>query len=354
MWVTTTDGLVCPEALSVQDATEVDAKTDRKRVLAALKRGEHVLVADLYSTGLAVLADLKKELSASHGADSFEGSRRLRSAYHETSSRLLVRIRDQAMALRKAPTIGWLERLYSDVGEFCLPFPQVQGLNSSWQWYTKGIQVPVLDHRIHPFYGTYFPTRFEHLELFDDWLTSYDGSLESTVDIGTGCGVLSFQLLRHRAGGVWATDTNPNAIMSVREDLERIEQRSRVHPAQGDLFAGFENQADLIVLNPPWLPGEAPGLIDTAIYYPPEFFERFFEAAAERLSDEGRLVVLFSSLGSQAYPDVRHPIEAELAGGGRFHEVSRLRRSVAMASKKTKRQKHTRRNEHVELWELRR
>ena len=351
MWGRTLDGLARPEPQSITQAMEVTAKTDRKRVLAALQREESVVITDQYSTGLAILADLKKELSSAHSEASFGASRRFRSAYHEISRHLLVPIRDGEIALRKAPTIGWLATLYPDIDAFCLSFSQVQGLNSSWQWWSKGIQYPVLEHAIHPFYATYFPTRFDHLELFDEWLIAHSGSFQSTVDVGTGCGVLTFQLLRRGANEVWATDTNPNAIASVREDLKRTQLGDRVQLAEGDLFAGFDGQADLIVLNPPWLPGDPQGPMDAGIYYAPGFFERFFEAAADRLSKAGRLVILFSSLGSDTFPDVSHPVEAELEQE-RFREVECLRRTVAPASKKTKRQKATRQEERVELWVL--
>ncbi|WP_205727987.1 hypothetical protein [Flammeovirga pectinis] len=51
----------------------------------------------------------------------------------------------------------------------------VQGLNSAWQWNKKGIVLPVLRNKVHPYYGVYFPTRFDHLILFDNWLKRYEG-----------------------------------------------------------------------------------------------------------------------------------------------------------------------------------
>ena len=69
--------------------------------------------------------------------------------------------------------LQWLQS--NNHSEFYVPFPEVQGMNSSWQWYQKGLEVKTLDLTLHPYYGTYFPTRFDHLKLFDKWLKKYDG-----------------------------------------------------------------------------------------------------------------------------------------------------------------------------------
>ncbi|MEP1488725.1 MAG: hypothetical protein ABJK28_09885 [Algibacter sp.] len=101
------------------------------------------------------------------------------------------------MTVKKSPFIGWLEKLYPEITDFLLPFPHVQGLNSAWQWYQNGISIPVLRNKIHPYYGTYFPTRFDHLILFDNWLNRYNGPKKSAIEVGIGSGVLSFQMIKH-------------------------------------------------------------------------------------------------------------------------------------------------------------
>ena len=333
-----------------QELPRVSKNSDRTWVIEALLAGESLLVTDAYSTGLSILADLKKHLKKSHADSDFQGSRAFRSAYQACAQRLFVPIKDHALDLRKAPSIGWLERLYPDLDEFLLPFPKIQGLNSAWQWHEKGIQFPVLPHKLHPFYGTYFPTRHDHLHLFADWLRAYSGPLETVVDVGVGCGVLSFQLLNHGCQEVWATDINPNAIKSVQEDLMRLNIPGKIHLEHGDLFGGFSQKADLIVFNPPWLPGETHGELDKAIYYPPELFNRFFEQAATRLKPQGCMVLLFSNLAQTAGLTSEHPVELEVNKDGRFRIVDRLRRKVQAASSKTKRSGKSRSKEFVELW----
>jgi hypothetical protein len=98
------------------------------------------------------------------------------------------------LIVKKAPFIGWLEKLYPETSDFLLPFPQILGLNSTWQFYKKGVSIPILRNKMHPYYDTYFPTRFDHWELFDQWLKRYDGPKKTAIDVGIGSGVLSFHL----------------------------------------------------------------------------------------------------------------------------------------------------------------
>ncbi len=316
-----------------------------------LMQGHHVLVRDFYSSGLAILERLKSHLKQSSSDDSFSSQRERRGAFRELSNRLLLEVRGGRLTVRKAPEIGWLSILYPDTDEFLLPFGQVQGLNSAWQWRKKGISLPVLPDRIHPFYGTYFPTRFEHLQLLDDWLKGYAGGKTSAIDVGVGCGVITYQLLNHGYERVRATDSNPNAIHGMRAAVEKKRLSSKVDLGWGDLFAGISQPADLIVFNPPWLPlaPENEG-IDQAMYYDADLFPRFFAAAVKHLNPGGRLVLLFSNLAQVTGLTTTNPIVEELEAGGRFVKESLVTAPVTAASKKTHRNQTWRENEQVELW----
>ncbi|MHC1774248.1 MAG: methyltransferase [Lentimicrobium sp.] len=319
----------------------------------ALVEGYSVLIGDYYSSGLAILNQLKTYVSSKYPDQSFQGQREARSAYRELSHRLLLKIADNKLLVKKAPETGWLKILYPGLPVFLLPFPQVQGLNSSWQWYEKGIYIPVLRKKLFPWFGTYFPTRFEHLELFENWLKNYRGLKESAIDVGTGSGVLTFQMLKHEFANVSATDSNPNAIIGVDEYLGKNQLQSRVDLHHGDLIAGCGLSKELIVFNPPWLPSAYnPGGIDSAIYYEGDLFPRFFSEAAMRLKQGGRVVVLFSNLAEAINPETEHPVKTELANGGRFIKEQYVEKQVRPASKKTKRNQEWRSAEKVELWVL--
>lgn len=314
--------------------------------------GKPILIEDQFPAGLKVLSRLKTQIFGDTAKEEFAAYREKRGEYHMASNRLLVPIQKHRVALENAPEIGWLEKLYHDEEDFFLPFPQVQGLNSSWQWYMKGIDYPVLEEKLHPFYGVYFPTRFDHLYLFDYWLKKYSGPKTTALDLGTGCGVLAFQLLKRDVEMVYATDISPNAILSVMENANRIGVEDRLVAWRSDLFGDIDQKTDLIVFNPPWLPAQKDiSGLDRAIYYEPGLFERFFEHARHHVERDGRIAILFSNSARIAGIEQIHPVEFELAENERYKKIKRIKRKAASPSKKSKR-RDNREGEYVELWEL--
>ncbi|MHA2028614.1 MAG: methyltransferase [Candidatus Kariarchaeaceae archaeon] len=328
-------------------------KMDPREIITELIKGKYVLVEDFYFNGLQVLEELTKALKRNYKNHNFQGQREYRSAFREISHRLLLMVVDYRLEVRKAPEIGWLKILYPEDSEFLISFPDIQGLNSSWQWYLKGLEIEILNLRIHPFYGTYFPTRFDHLQLFDKWLKSYKGNKNNAIDIGVGSGVLSFQLLQNGFSRVLGTDTNKNAIIGTTQESERLGFSDRLSLKYGDLFANCDFKAELIVFNPPWLIAkhQLKEGIDKAIYYETDLFPRFFEQAKQHLEKEGKLVLLFSNLPEIVGVDEVHPILNELNKYDRFKKELYLQQSVKPSSKKTKR-KNWRKDEKIELWVL--
>ncbi len=327
--------------------------TAKNPTIKALEAGEQVLIKEFYSNGLTLLKSLKEHLKRKLPNQSFREQRAYRAEYRKLSNRILLEIKDHALVVKKAPIIGWLKKLYPEQTNFLLSFPQIQGLNSSWQWYENGISIPVLRNKVHPYYGTYFPTRFDHLVLFDNWLKRYEGPKKTAMDVGIGSGILSFQLVQHGFQKVFGTDTNPNAIVGLTEFMGDTKLSRKIELEVASLFGNFEQQTELIVFNPPWLPqSQNLDSIDEAIYYSKNLFPDFFEAAKQHLLPEGKLVLLFSNLAKITNVGTDHPIETELAKGGRFRLERCFKKRVKNASKHTKRDQYWRSEEEVELWEL--
>jgi tRNA1(Val) A37 N6-methylase TrmN6 len=327
--------------------------TNVKQTIKVLEAGKPVLITEFYSNGLLLLKELQVYLRRKLPNKSFQEQRKYRSEYHKLSNLILIEIADHKLAVKKSPSIGWLKKLYPETSNFLLSFPQVQGLNSSWQWYQNGISIPVLRNKIHPYYGTYFPTRFDHLILFDNWLKRYEGPKKSAIDVGIGSGVLSFQMIKYGFQKVFGTDTNPNAIVGLTEFMGNTKLSRKIELDFGHLFGNWEKQTELIVFNPPWLP--APSNLDKneeAIYYNEDLFPDFFAGAKKRLLPDGKLVIIFSNLAQITNVTKDHPIEKELAEGGRFQLEKRFKKTVKAASEKTKRDQHWRSSEEVELWVL--
>ena len=330
-----------------------DRSTDVRETIYAMKGGATVVITEFYNNGMLLLKELHKHLKNRLPNKTFSEQREFRGEYHKLSNQILVEITDSEVALKKAPKIGWIKILYPENDQFFLTFSQVQGLNSAWQWYKNGISIPVLRNKIHPYYGTYFPTRFDHLILFDNWLKRYEGAKKSAIDVGIGSGVLSFQMIQHGFQKVYGTDTNPNAIVGLKEFMGDTKLSRKIELNHGNLFATIEKEVELIVFNPPWLPAVSNlENIDEAIYYNKNLFPKFFAEANNRLSKEGKLVILFSNLAQITKTSKEHPIEKELAKGVRFKLEKCLKKTVKKASDKTKRDQNWRGIEEVELWVL--
>ncbi len=333
--------------------THFNRKSSIKETLNKLLSGKYILIQDFYSNGLDLLSVIQSYLEKKHPNQDFKAQRAYRSEYKKLSNRILLKVSEHKLVVRKAPSIGWLEKLYPNSDDFLLTLPQIQGLNSAWQWYLKGVVVPNLRNKLHPYYGVYFPTRFEHLHLFDNWLKRYKGAKKTAIDIGIGSGVLSLQIIKYGFQKSFGTDTNPNAIVGLQESMTGTKLAKKVELAYGHLFATWTKQTELIVFNPPWLPASHElNRLDEAIYYNDKLFPEFFEEAKKMLLPDGRIVLLFSNLGQITEATEEHPIESELLNGNRFELDICLKKKVKKASEKTTRNQYWRATEVVELWVL--
>lgn len=329
-------------AIVDEAATPVDRRTSPAEAATRLERGERLLVTDSTATGLAIVDELWTRLGGS--------DRSARLAHREVAVRLLERIEGHHSTLVGSGANPLLAELYPRRPDFVIPFVQVQELVHAWELYTEGVHLAVLGYRLHPYFGTYVPTRTTHLELFATWLHGYAGPRQTAIDVGTGCGVLALMLARAGISSILATDANPNAVESVRRQLARLEPRPAVEVEYGDLLGSGSDEVDLVVFNPPWVKGDVVEPIDAALLWDDEaLFTRFFEQAHDRLAEEGRVVVVFSTIGELVQPDVPHPLLTELERG-RFQLVEKLQRRV----KPTPAPDGTRRRtkEKVEIWEF--
>ncbi len=343
-----------PEPVNAgMEAGSFTRESDVRETIQVLLSGEQVLVEEFYSDGLYLLRELTTYLKNTLPTASFTEQRAFRAEFRKLSNLILIHVKEHKLGVSKAPEIGWLEKLYPELNDFFLPFPQIQGLNSAWQWYKNGIHIPVLRNKIHPYYGVYFPTRFEHLILFDNWLKRYEGAKKTAMDIGIGSGVLSLLMVQHGFQKLFGTDINPNAIIGLSESMAGTKLARKIEIDFGHLFGKWEKPTELIVFNPPWLPAmQELNKLDEAIYYNEQLFPEFFEAAHKRLLPGGKIVILFSNVAQITQVTTEHPIEKELLTGGRFVLEKCLKKSVKEASKKTKRNQHWRGEEKVELWVL--
>lgn len=345
-----------PPPIQLNSATISFHKTSSiNATITTILAGEQILINDFYSDGLLLVKSLQDYLTKKHSTNSFQHQREYRTEYRALSNLILLEIQSHKLIVKKAPQIGWLKKLYPDETKFYLSFSQIQGLNSAWQWYINGISIPGIRNKIHPYYGVYFPTRFEHIQLFDHWLKYYTGTKKFAIDIGIGCGVLSLLLIKHGFQKSFGTDINPNAIIGLAESMGDTKLSRMIDIEMGHLFCNYDKKIELIVFNPPWIPipkGEIVENLDEAIYYHEKLFSEFFIEAESRLLPDAKIAILFSNIAQITNSTDQHPIEQELLTGGRYKLVNCFKRTVKDASEKTTRNQHWRATEEVELWIL--
>lgn len=338
-----------PEPILQNEAVPVDRTRPPVRAAERLRDGEQLIVTDKYGTGAEIIAQLRSVMPPPAEDASYAERQAHRVAFREASLRLLAPISNHVVGLEGAKTIGFFKDLYPDQASFVLPFVQVQELYGAWSRYLAGAHLAVLGHRVHPFFGTYVPTRTSHLELFGTWLSQYQGPRTRAIDVGTGCGVLALMLAKAGFERILATDNNPNAVESLRREMKRLPSSLPIDLFHGELLGEETWAADVIVFNPPWIQGTVSGLLEQALHFNDDLFERFFDQALERLSPEGRVSMVFSNMIELIQPDLPHPILAELERG-RFRLVQKLQRKAKATRSSSGKKRKTR--ERVEIWEL--
>ena len=187
--------------------------------------------------------------------------------------------------LRRAPDVQQAcEEAYGPAAEpYVASLRELQGLIGAHEWRKKGVDIPALGARIHPWYGVFSPVRGEYVDLV---ATAPLPSKKLAFDIGVGTGVLSAVLAQRGVAKVVATDQDARALACAKENLERLGLSKQVKLVTADLFP--EGLAPLIVCNPPWVPARPSSPIEHAIYDPDSRMLRgFLDGLAAHLEPGG-------------------------------------------------------------------
>ncbi len=332
-------------------AIPVQAGLPYRSILHGLKNGKTYFFEGTYGTAMGFYSWLKNYVSQRYPIRDYQSSRQNRNLLNKLSNNLLVHVQNGQVRLRGAPQLGWFTMFYPEMNDYFVRFTEYLGLNGAWQWYVKGISYPGLQQMIYPLYGVYFPTRHEHLSLFQKWLAKQTG-FSRAIDIGTGCGVLTFYMLQHGISNISASDINPNSLYSLALNLN-VKESNQVELLQTSLLEGIEtSDVDLIVFNPPWIPEQSANMIDKSVYYNEGFFEAYFNQVYEKIDANCKLVVLFSTFAQAAGIEGMHPIQSEL-DKQRFKVLEYYQSSVKQRPSKQKSWlSEIRAKEKSELWVL--
>jgi methylase of polypeptide subunit release factors len=206
---------------------------------------------------------------------------------------------DYLIPLRRAPDMrDAMTEAYgpSDDDLSVVSLRELLGIVGAHEWRRRGIDLPAVGLRIHPHYGVFAPIRSEYVDLVAT--APLPAALASSClafDIGTGTGVLAAVLARRGIERVIATDQDPRALASARENLERLGLAKQVEVVKSDLFP--EGRAPLVVCNPPWVPARPSSPLEHGIYDPESrMLKGFLRGLAAHLAPGGEGWLILSDL----------------------------------------------------------
>ena len=221
---------------------------------------------------------------------------------------------DHGIPLRRAPDarLACLEAYGPSLEPYMASLRELLGVIGAHEWRRKGVMIPALDERIHPWYGVFSPVRGEYVELVAQ--APLPAGAKLAFDIGAGTGVLS-ALLARRGLRVLATDMDSRALGCARENIARLGLASQVDVVQADLFP--DGRAPLVVCNPPWLPGKPSSAIEYAIYDPDSRMLRgFLDGLAAHLEPSGEGWLIMSDLAEHLGLRPREQLLGWIAAAG--------------------------------------
>lgn len=176
---------------------------------------------------------------------------------------------------------------------FAVPLTELMGVLSAYQWQTQGVWVEPLKAHIYPRHGVFAPTRQEYLNLLDQALLPKH--CHTAFDIGTGTGVVAALLAKKGVERIVATDVNPSALVCAEFNMQNLGLGRQVSVMAADLFPN--GRADLVVCNPPWLPGKVNTPLDAAIYDPDSaMLKAFIQGVGDHLNPNGQAWLILSDL----------------------------------------------------------
>ena len=266
----------------------------------------------------AIAASRKDSDAASRARDAFARHRETQARRAALLGRVLLRFEpDHTIALRRAPDVRTaLTEAWGapDGTPSVASLRELQGLIGAHEWRKKGVDVPALGGRIHPWFGVFSPLRGEYLGLIAQAPLPV-GAQQLAFDIGTGTGVIAALLAKRGVQRVVATDLDPRAIACATENLARLGYAKQVRVVAADMFP--EGRAALVVCNPPWVPTPANAAIERAVYDPDSAMLRAFLAGlAAHLAPGGEGWLVMSDLAEHLGLRTRAEMLAWIADAG--------------------------------------
>ncbi|MBB4687510.1 methyltransferase [Amycolatopsis jiangsuensis] len=201
---------------------------------------------------------------------------------------------DHSLRLRRAPDVrAACDHAYGPAnGATVVSLSELLGVLGAHQWHLRGVEIPALNARIHPDYGVFSPTRGDYVDLVAR--APLPAGAAVAFDLGTGTGVLAAVLAR-RGVRVMGTDVNPRAVACARTNLTRLGLAGQVRVVETSRWPS--GRADLVVCNPPWLPGRPASPVELGVYDAGSgMLHQFLDGLADHLTANGEGWLVLSDL----------------------------------------------------------
>jgi methylase of polypeptide subunit release factors len=250
-------------------------------------------------------------------AELFNLERQARAQRARTLGMLLVPIEaDYAIPLRRAPDLrdACIEAWGPGSDASVVSLRELQGVVGAHEWRRRGVEVPALGARVHPYYGVFAPIRNEYVDLVAKApLPAALTASSVAFDVGTGTGVLAALLARRGVHRVIATEMDVRALACASDNVQRLGLAAKVQVVEADLFP--DGRAALVVCNPPWLPARPSSPLEHGIYDPDSrMLQGFLHGLPSHLESggEGWLILsdLAEHLGLRTREELLSAIEA--------------------------------------------
>jgi SAM-dependent methyltransferase len=249
-------------------------------------------------------------------AEAFHLHRQAQSQRARTLAMLLLPFEaDYTIPLRRAPDVKLAcNEAYGRGDEpFVASMRELLGVIGAHEWRKNGVDIGALGERVHPHYGVFSPIRGEYVDLVAN--APLPEGAKVAFDIGTGTGVLAAVLAKRGLQHIVATDLDARALSCARDNLHRLDIEQQVELMKTDLFP--DRRADLIVCNPPWLPGRPSSSIENAVYDPDSrMLKGFLGGVAAHLAPGGQAWLILSDLAEHLGLRPRAYLDAWIAAAG--------------------------------------
>jgi SAM-dependent methyltransferase len=203
--------------------------------------------------------------------------------------------------LRRAPDVkAACEHAYgTSHGSMVVSLREILGLVGAYEWHKNGVDISVINNKIHPSYGVFSPIRGEYLDLVD--VAPLPIPCRLAFDIGTGTGVLAAILANRGVTKIVATDNSHRALDCALQNVTNLGLKPNVTLVEADLYPEDEyGQADLIVCNPPWLPAHPSSALESAIYdEKSKMLKGYLNGLSAHLSEQGEGWLILSDFAEQ-------------------------------------------------------